>query len=294
MKKINLKKLMFSCCTVALLAIGCSDNNQKSVTDDTDNAENMSDAYDLKATTDKKVLEVEQDAINYYWPVSDEMSYRLLMDDVDLKEKTATAKLTNEKKKDFSGLDDKNDLPVAKVVREEPEDDYWLSYDQRQRKYQEMSRKMKDAPEKLDTDVNKVKSKGRDKADLKGNMVYPEIKITDINRSRPPLFTTTCMGEINPEKCSNKAITQWVKENINYPKDEIDQEHDGYEYASFTVGKNGEIIGDIKIKSRTDNCPECEEAAREVLSKMPKWTPALQNGKPVSVEVNLPIRFRFL
>lgn len=102
MKKSNLKNIIYSCALMALLAIGCTNNNQKSVTDGNDNIENLSDnEYDLKATTSDKSLEVEQDVIDRYKEVPDSVDYELTREDLD--------------------LDDKNDLPTAKVVRDEKE-----------------------------------------------------------------------------------------------------------------------------------------------------------------------------
>ena len=34
-----------------------------------------------------------------------------------------------------------------------------------------------------------------------------------------------------------------------------------------------------------------DEAALEVVKKMPAWKPAKQNGKPVRLQMSLPVRF---
>jgi len=293
MKKINLKNIVLGCCTVALLAISCDDNNQKSVTDGNDSPKDLSEAYDLKATTEEKALQIEQDALNYYWPVSDQMSYRLLMDDMDMDvedKQMAEAKLTNQKRKKSLGVDEKDDLPTAKVVREEADKDYWWSYEQRDLVYRELSEKMKAVPAKLKTDTKKLEMEAKEF--LKGKSVETDIKITDINRSRPPLFSKECMGEDNQEKCSNDAVIAWLKNEIDYPESALDKNHDGTERVTFTIGKTGKIEGDIKVMSKDNPCSGCTEAAIAAVKKMPNWIPGLQNGKPVSVEVVLPVKFR--
>jgi protein TonB len=58
---------------------------------------------------------------------------------------------------------------------------------------------------------------------------------------------------------------------------------------SFVIGKDGSVT-DINLYRGTIYSQLNNEAMR-VITKMPKWEPGRQNGKPVKVRMILPIRF---
>ncbi|MGV3610579.1 MAG: energy transducer TonB [Fluviicola sp.] len=58
----------------------------------------------------------------------------------------------------------------------------------------------------------------------------------------------------------------------------------------FIITDNGEIR--LPTVTRTsDDCPECEKKALEIIRSMPRWTPARKGGHPVSFEYRLPVKF---
>lgn len=59
--------------------------------------------------------------------------------------------------------------------------------------------------------------------------------------------------------------------------------------ASFTIDSNGEIQN-IKVIQFVDVATATEII--RVLKKAPKWIPATKNGKPISIDVNLPFDFK--
>lgn len=63
----------------------------------------------------------------------------------------------------------------------------------------------------------------------------------------------------------------------------------GKVFLSFVVEKNGELT-DIQLAGKKLGGGTDEEAIR-VLKASPKWTPGIQNGKPVRVKYNIPISF---
>jgi protein TonB len=56
----------------------------------------------------------------------------------------------------------------------------------------------------------------------------------------------------------------------------------------FVVGKDGNLSAYAVEKS---GGTAFDEEVVRVLKKMPKWTPGIQNGRPVSVYFNLPVTF---
>lgn len=84
-----------------------------------------------------------------------------------------------------------------------------------------------------------------------------------------------------------QALRQFIAENIKYP--EISQECDiqGTVYVRFVVTKQG-IVTNITIIRGVDRLLD-DEAIR-VISILPNFKPAMQNGKPVNCWYIVPIR----
>eukprot|EP01006_Ploeotia_vitrea_P061113 TRINITY_DN77268_c0_g1_i1.p1 TRINITY_DN77268_c0_g1~~TRINITY_DN77268_c0_g1_i1.p1 ORF type:complete len:286 (+),score=-48.12 TRINITY_DN77268_c0_g1_i1:751-1608(+) len=57
----------------------------------------------------------------------------------------------------------------------------------------------------------------------------------------------------------------------------------------FTIEKNGEI-SDIKVVKSIDS--ELDNEAVTIIKNMPKWKPALRNGKPVGSKLKIPFNFK--
>jgi len=68
-------------------------------------------------------------------------------------------------------------------------------------------------------------------------------------------------------------------------------------YVSFIVDKKGKV-GSVEIsKIESDSASvkiieKCKAEALRTVKTMPKWSPAVENGKRVAVHYNLPVRFK--
>lgn len=80
-----------------------------------------------------------------------------------------------------------------------------------------------------------------------------------------------------------------IMRNLKYPTIARVHETQGTVVVRFMVKKDGNI-GKIVIKKSLSR--ECDQAAKDVVKKLRKFTPAKQKGKPVAVWFTLPIRFR--
>jgi len=81
---------------------------------------------------------------------------------------------------------------------------------------------------------------------------------------------------------------RFFNENLNIPAEAEKEGIEGTVYVSFIVKEDGSIA-DAKIL-RGLNKSYDEEVIR-VINLMPKWIPGTQNGKPVAVLFNLPVKF---
>lgn len=87
------------------------------------------------------------------------------------------------------------------------------------------------------------------------------------------------------------ALLQFISQNLVYPVIAQEQEIQGSVILEFVVEKDGSI-GDVKVIKSLSK--ECDQAAIDVVRKLPRFTPARKQGKPVAVMFRLPIRFRFV
>lgn len=86
----------------------------------------------------------------------------------------------------------------------------------------------------------------------------------------------------------NAALVKFISTNVVYPSIAQEQGLQGVVIVRFCVGTDGSVS---KAKIRKSLSRECDNAALDVVRKLPRFTPAKQNGKPVCVWYVLPVRF---
>lgn len=82
---------------------------------------------------------------------------------------------------------------------------------------------------------------------------------------------------------------KFLEKNLRYPAIARENGIKGRVYCSFVVEKDGSLT-DIKIARGIGG--GCDEEAVRVLKNSPKWTPGIQNGRPVRVSYTIPIVFQ--
>lgn len=103
-----------------------------------------------------------------------------------------------------------------------------------------------------------------------------------------PTFGTCDDGTISKD-CSDTNILKFIQENLKYPDLARKNGKQGMAVVSFIINNDGSIRDAIVMRNPGDGTGE--EALR-VLNKMPKWNPGKQRGETVSVQFNLPIKFK--
>ncbi|MBQ6770271.1 MAG: energy transducer TonB [Bacteroidales bacterium] len=86
-----------------------------------------------------------------------------------------------------------------------------------------------------------------------------------------------------------EAMFDFINANLDYPQEAKDAAIEGKVFVSFIVEKDGSLSS---IKLLRGIGYGCDEAAMDVVRKMPKWKPAIQRGKPVRVQYQLPFNFK--
>ena len=95
--------------------------------------------------------------------------------------------------------------------------------------------------------------------------------------------------EMPPEFVGGEdAMYKWLSENIKFPQVAKETQISGTVIVTFVVERDGSISN---IKVLKDIGGGCGDEAMRVVKIMPKWKIGKQNGIPVRVQYNLPIKF---
>jgi protein TonB len=128
--------------------------------------------------------------------------------------------------------------------------------------------------------VEGVKEGGIDIADLQDHKVV-------VQDDKPKIWDHV---EVMPSfPGGDKAMMQWLYDNIVYPVIAQEQGIQGRVIVRFVVGPDGSV-GAAEVQRSLD--PSCDREALRVVRKMPKWIPGTQNGQSVSVYYTLPVLFK--
>lgn len=91
------------------------------------------------------------------------------------------------------------------------------------------------------------------------------------------------------QKCAERKLLQYIRQNINYPPIAMSKGIQGIVYLQFVVEKNGKIT---HVKIMRDIGGECGKEAKRVVQSMPNWSPGKQGDNPTRVQFNLPVKFK--
>ena len=85
------------------------------------------------------------------------------------------------------------------------------------------------------------------------------------------------------------AMMKYIMENMKYPEQAMKKGIQGRVAVRFIVEKDGSISD---VKPILSVHPLLNKEAVRVVKSMPKWSPGKQNGKPVRVQLIVPIMFK--
>lgn len=86
----------------------------------------------------------------------------------------------------------------------------------------------------------------------------------------------------------NDSLLIYLKNNIQYPENCKKDSISGVVLIEFIIEKDGSVTN---VKPIVKAVPELDAEAVRVIENMPKWKPGKQQGKPVRVSMQIPIRF---
>ncbi len=84
-------------------------------------------------------------------------------------------------------------------------------------------------------------------------------------------------------------VNQWLSQNLTYPAVAAENGIQGRVIVSFVVEKDGSI-SNVQVVRSVD--PALDREAVNVVKRMPKWNPGMNNGQPARVKFTLPVTFK--
>lgn len=88
--------------------------------------------------------------------------------------------------------------------------------------------------------------------------------------------------------CTEGKVITFVQGNAKYPEIAKQAGIDGTVYVYYEIDKKGNVANAKVVRSVHKYL---DEAALEAVKKLPRHTPGSQQGKPVAVKYNIPVRF---
>jgi len=105
-----------------------------------------------------------------------------------------------------------------------------------------------------------------------------------------PSFSNCKKAKKNEElACFNKEMINHIEEHFSYPSKAVVDKIEGKVWIRFIIDKNGNVTN-IKTLGPKGAQLLNDEAVR-VIAKLPKFTPAVKDGKKTDVKYGLPIHF---
>ena len=84
-------------------------------------------------------------------------------------------------------------------------------------------------------------------------------------------------------------VNQWLSQNLTYPAVAAENGIQGRAIVNFVVEKDGSI-SNVQVVRSVD--PALDREAVNVVKRMPKWNPGMNNGQPARVKFTLPVTFK--
>jgi TonB family protein len=96
-----------------------------------------------------------------------------------------------------------------------------------------------------------------------------------------------CENAEDQKACFNQKLSEHVRNNYEYPMNEKNEYVRGKVTVSFDINEKGEVV----VNSVEGPEPEVNQAAREMLNKIPKMQPGTLQGEPDSRTFTVPFNF---
>ena len=84
-------------------------------------------------------------------------------------------------------------------------------------------------------------------------------------------------------------MVAWISQNLKYPGEAVKDKITGKVNVDFMVSSTGKVKN-VQVTKPVN--PLLDVEAKRVISNMPDWKPGSQAGKPVDVQIMVPVEFK--
>ena len=133
---------------------------------------------------------------------------------------------------------------------------------------------------------------------LNSSLVFAQkVTKTEVRDGEPVImYTSPSEGiqksnpEVQPEfKGGQAEMSAFISRNLKYPKEAVKNNIQGLLVVQLDIAKDGTARFGKFIRALGYGC---DEEVKRLIGKMPKWNPALVNGKPAESEYIMRVSFK--
>jgi protein TonB len=96
--------------------------------------------------------------------------------------------------------------------------------------------------------------------------------------------------DVRPDfKGGQAALNLFISKNLQYPKMAVESEIQGVLVVELAIAKDGTARFEKFVRQLGYGC---EDEAKRLIKKMPKWNPATLNGKPIDFNYTMRLTFK--
>lgn len=86
-----------------------------------------------------------------------------------------------------------------------------------------------------------------------------------------------------------EAMEKYLKDNIQFPEEALENGEQGNVYVQFTVEIDGSLSNVTIVKGVSQ---ALDRETKRLIRNMPKWLPAEEKGKKITSVIRIPVEFR--
>ena len=124
-----------------------------------------------------------------------------------------------------------------------------------------------------------------DDADAHMLRAREEVETPRTPKEEDKIFDVT---EQQPTFSEGNAVA-WLSKHVVYPAEAVGSGVEGRVIIKFVIERDGSL-SQVRVAKSLD--PRFDKEAIRVVKSMPKWNPAMQNGKPVRCNYTVPVPFK--
>jgi len=136
-----------------------------------------------------------------------------------------------------------------------------------------------------------LQNEGVFKSDTIFSQIKKQVKKKFTGVEQMPKFPgcESISSEGESKACAQRKMLAFIYSDIRYPADARERGIEGTAIIRYVIDRDGSII---KVETVRGISQTIEAECLRLVNSMPDWNPGYQDGKPVKVQYNLPIKFK--